>query len=265
MNFIKAYSNENAVKVIAFAINFNQILTIEEIQEIINNINALSHFQKHFPRSEDQAEISVTVTPDGAPQQTITKNGIVLHSSPKEEAPWVININKEIILITCKEYTRWDTISKIAYQHLQELIRVIDKSVEIAQITLEYLDEFEITNPIENWKAELFKKNNDYLSPNIYNLNDFWHINQGYFTKLPELDNKHLDTVNINYFSDEKDNLKHKVTIRIQHKLIIEFSVSIHAVDYITNCFEKLHIHSKETFEKIIHDKVLETFNRGTN
>jgi len=263
MDFIKAYADKNAVKVIAYAINFNQNLATDDIKRIIGKINATSYFQSNFPKTEDQTEISLTVTPDGAPQQTITKNGIVLHSSLEENSAWMININKEIILITCKEYSRWANISGKAYEHLQELIKIIDHTVNIAQITLEYLDEFEILNSSEDWKEELFRNDSKYLNTNIYSLNDFWHINQGYFVQLPDLNNKHLDTININYFADEKDNLKDKVSIRVQHKLIIEPVKPINDIDYIKTCYESLHIHSKGAFENIVSDKVLETFNRG--
>jgi len=245
MNFIKAYSDKNAVKV------------------IIDAINTTPYFQRSFPETKEQAEISFSVTPDGTTQQTITKNGIVLYSSLEKNAKWMININKEIILITCKEYSRWANISNEAYRHLQELIKIIDHTTQIAQITLEYLDEFEILNPSEDWKEELFRSNSKYLNTNIFSLNDFWHINQGYFVQLPDLSNKHLDTININYFADEKDNLKHKVSIRIQHKLLIEPAQSINEIKYIKDCYESLHVHSKMAFENIVSNKVLETFDRG--
>lgn len=263
MDFIKPYSDENAVKVIAFAINFSQKLELEKVNELISKINSIPYFKEHFPKSDDQTEVSFVFSPEGGQQQTITKNGIVLSNFIGEQLIWSITLNKDIILITCKKYSRWKDISTVAYEHLQKLIDIIEHNVNIAQITLEYLDEFEVLNPTENWKEELFDPTCEYLTPNIYELNDFWHINHGYFISLAGLDDKQLDTININYFSDKDDSLKHKVTIRTQHKLLVEPVKPISDFEYIKDCFEKVHIHSKNTFESIVHNDVLETFNRG--
>lgn len=260
MNFIKAYADKNAVKVIAFAINFNQKLSDKNITELISNIKALEYFTTNFSKAEDQTEMSFVFTPDGAQQQTITTGGIVFSHMENDQQIWSVTLNKEVILITCKKYSRWAEISSVAYEHFTALINAVEDTVNMAQVTLEYLDEFEVISPSESWKEELFDPNCNYLNSNIYMLNDFWHLNQGYFIKLDELDNKLLDTININYYADQNDNFKHKVDIRTQHKLLIEPVMSINKLDYIQDIFGKMHKHSKNIFESIIHNDVLDTF-----
>ncbi len=262
MNYIKAYSNENAVKVIAFAINFSEKITDVKVHELINQIKSNEYFKKNFSKFEDQTQFSLVFGPDGAQQQTVTVNGIILYEN---QLLWSLTFNSDVILITCKKYNRWKEISIGAYAHLEHLIRIIDSGINISQVTLEYLDEFEILNPSERWKNELFNFSCKYLNPNLYTLTDFWHLNQGYFIKLEGLENKLLDTININYFADQNDSFKHKLNIRTQHKLLVEPVKPISDFNYIKDCFEKMHIHSKEIFESIVHNNVLNTFARRKN
>jgi len=263
MEHIKAYADKNAVKVIAFAINFDQNLANEKIQNIIDMAKKDAFFIKNFPKVNNQTEVSLVITPEGAPQQKTTENGVVFQS---EDSAWTIIINKEHIVVTCKAYSRWNAISKQTYEYLQKVIDIFSKdyNVPIAQLTLEYLDEFEVVSPEADWKQELFRQDdNKFLNKNVYEQNDFWHINHGYFITLNELDNKQLDTININYFSDENDDFKNKVTIKAQHRVIVEPIQEIGKMDFITKTFDIVHNHSKKVFENIVSKNVLDEFDRG--
>jgi len=263
MEHIKAYADKNAVKVIAFAINFDQNLANEQIKNIIDMAKKDNFFTDNFPKVTNQSEVSFVVIPEGAPQQNITENGAIFQS---EDSAWTIIINKKHIVITCKAYSRWNTISKVTYEYLQKVINIFPKeyNVFIAQLTLEYLDEFEVLSLEADWKQELFRQNNNkFLNKNVYEQNDFWHINHGYFITLDKLKNKQLDTISINYFSDENDDLKNKVTIKSQHTVIVDPIQKIDKKSFITKTFDIVHIHSKEIFENIISDNVLKEFDRG--
>ncbi len=266
MNFIKTYSEKNAVKIIAFAINFDQDLANEQIKTIIDMAKKDEFFTSNFLKVTNQTEVSFVITPEGAPQQNITENGVIFQSEDSNDSAWTIIVNKEHIVVTCKAYSRWNAISKQTYAYLQKVIDIfpIEYNVSVAQITLEYLDEFEITSPNEDWKQELFRQdNNKFLNKNVYEQNDFWHINHGYFITLDKLENKQLDTINISYFSDDNDDFKNKVTIKSQHRVIVEPVQDLNKMDFISKTFNIVHNHSKEVFENIISDNILEKFDRG--
>lgn len=262
MEIIKAHSEENAVKVIAFAIYFSQKLSNEDIDILITKTNEINFFNNEFNSIENQDEIAVTFTPDGGQSQTQTISGVVCNKLNNKIPEWSLTINKEVVVVTCREYTWWNEISLNAYKYITEAFNLTPKDKNISQITLEYLDEFEILDNNSNWKELLFKNNSEYITSNIYKLNDFWHINQGCFIKLQNLDKKLLDTIDINYFSDERDSLKHKVNIRTQHILRYDSNYKYND-ENIKIIFDAIHIHSKDIFEKIIHDDILNTFNRG--
>lgn len=263
MEIIKAYSEENAVKVIALAIYFSQKLSNEDIDVLIKQVNEINFFKEEFNSIQNQDEIAVTFTPDGGQTQTQTLSGVICNKQKNNQIPeWSLTINKEFIVVTCSDYTRWNDISLNSYKYITEAFKLIPKDKDISQLTLEYLDEFEILNNKSNWKELLFKEDSGYITPNIFTLDDFWHINQGCFVKLQDLEQKLLDTININYFADERDSLKHKINIRTQHVLHYDNSCNYNNVN-IKKIFNTIHVHSKNIFEKIVHDDVLNKFNRG--
>jgi uncharacterized protein (TIGR04255 family) len=264
MESIKSYSTENAIKVLAFAINLEQRLSSEQIDFLVKKVEEVEYFKNNFSNKQIQEEISI-ITQDGITTQTKGVAGIVWQKIDKFNKPlWTLTINKETIVIACHAYTRWNEISKQAFEYINNAFKLISDIPNITQITLEYLDEFEVVNIYSNWKKELFKDNCEYITSNIHNLNDFWHISQGYFIKLEEQDEKLLDTVDIHYFSDELDNLKHKINIRIQHKLLYS-PKTLYNQEAINNSFEKIHKHSKKIFIDIINDDIINQFNTGEN
>jgi len=261
MELFKSYSKENAVKVIAFAINFEQEIALINITELIDKLKENQKIKDNFNEEKIQTVVSMTFNQDGIPNQKNSIGGIVFNKKEEDKILWTLIVNKDSVIVTCRDYSRWDTISTQALDYIDIVLNEID-SINISQLTLEYLDEFEILQIKSDWKRSLFKNDCEYITPNIYQLDDFWHISQGYFIKLSDIDEKILDTIDINYFADETDNLKHKVNMRMQHKLLYNASISYNK-ENISNCFNKIHIHSKDIFFKIVDSKITNKFNIG--
>lgn len=261
MNIVKSFNKDNSVKVIAFALNFSKRLSVQEIEMLVETLHNNLYFTDEFTSIEKQQEISMTITPDGTPKPSQGVGGVVsMKKDANQNITWTLEINKDFLLITNRAYTRWENISRKAYSHIEEIVKIInDSENRVENLTLEYLDEFEILDKEKNWKEALFKKDCKYITSNIYELDDYWHITNGYF-KTISTGNKMLDTVGINYFADEKDNLKEKINIRMQHKVLLDKSETI---DIWKEIFNNVHNHSKEIFEEIVLNDILDTFNRG--
>lgn len=260
MQLVKSYNPDNAVKVIAFAVNFMP-LSVEEMKKLISKLDTLEYFNEKFNIKKPTQEVTMTIHADGTQQHELSIGGIMYEKTKDTNIPiWNLTINKNSIVVSCREYTRWDNIST---QSIEFISKVMDntENINITHITLEYIDEFEIINHKEKWKEELFKTNCDYNLSHIYKLDDFWHINHGYFFNHKKLNSKLLDTLNINYFADENDNLKHKVNVITQH-MLMQINESYNESN-IKKYFDIIHLHSKEIFEAIINDDILKTFKRG--
>jgi uncharacterized protein (TIGR04255 family) len=259
MELVKAYSDTNAVKVIAFAISLEKELSSIEITELINRLKK-NDILKEFTEHQIQHVVSMVISQGDIPKQNNGVGGIIFNQKDDNKVTWSLIANKDSVIVTCRDYSRWNQVSVQALEYIDIVFKELNNN--IAQITLEYLDEFEILDSTSNWKESLFENMCEYITPNIYNLNDFWHISQGYFIKLEDIEEKILDTVDINYFADEDDNLKHKVNIRMQHKLRHNRAIS-YSQNNIKINFNKIHEHSKNLFFNIINDNILNQFNTG--
>lgn len=260
MQIVRSYANENAVKVVAFAMNFLSGLSQQEINALIDTIENDPFFKENFEKFQKSQEVSLTIQSDGIPKHEQSIGGLVCENTNPSgnNIGWNLTINKNFLVTTCKVYTRWSDVRSKAIEFIDRMFTLVNNSKEISQVTLEYLDEFEILNVNDNWKAELFRSNCNYILPNIYQLDDFWHINHGYFIKLENLEQKLLDTLNINYFADEQDNMKRKVNIAMQH-VLLGLNQAYSKAD-IQNLFDIIHTHSKQIFESIINETILEKF-----
>jgi len=259
MSSIKPYANKNAVKVIAFAVSFQQQLSTEGIDLFIQQLIENSFYKEEFDEIQPQQEFSMTIGTDGVHQQKESIGGVSCRKVSNGNIIWDVLINRNEIIVTCKEYSRWVHISNKFYSYLSVIFELINEN--ISQITLEYLDEFEVTNDDNNWKEELFKQPCAYLTSYVLKSDDYWHVNQGFFSQLDGLEDKLLDNVRINYFKEPDDNIKNKINIVTQHTIRFVNSKKFE-IDLIKNVFEIIHLHSKDIFENIIHDDVLSGFDR---
>lgn len=262
MNLFKSYSKENAVKVIAFAINFEEELSSKNISEFIDRLKESETLKSNFNEEQIQNVTSMTMNSDGISSQENSIVGIVFNKIEANKLLWSLIVDKNRVVVTCRDYSRWNKISFEALNYINIVFNELEESIKITQLTLEYLDEFEILEPTLNWKKELFKSDCEYITSNIYNVEDFWHISQGYFIKISDVDEKILDTIDINYFADETDNFKNKVNMRMQHKVFYNSSI-VYIKDNIKDYFHKIHLHSKDILFEIIDDKVTDKFNIG--
>jgi len=259
MELVKAYSDTNAVKVIAFAIRLEKELSFIEITKLIDSLKE-NDILKEFTEHQIQHVVSMVISQVDMPKQDNSVGGIIFNQKDDNKVTWSLIANTDSVIVTCRNYSRWNQVSVQALEYIDIVFKELNNN--IAQITLEYLDEFEVLNNTLNWKENLFKSSCDYVTPNIYNLNDFWHISQGYFIKLEDIEEKILDTIDINYFSDEHDNLKHKVNIRMQHRLQY-ITPALYNQDNSKTYFNKIHEHSKNLFFTIVNDNILNQFHTG--
>jgi uncharacterized protein (TIGR04255 family) len=253
METIKSYAEKNAVKVVAFGFNFASKISNDDMDKCIKELLNVESFKSDFDSSLSD-EISMTIGPDGIPHQKRQVGGIVFRGKSNG---WEINFTSNFLIVSCKEYTRWNSISQQAYVYINILFDKLKYSLN--HITLEYLDEFEILRPKQDWKNFLLNSECIYLNKKIFDTDDFWHINQGAFINIQEVKEKILDTININYFSDELDNFKNKINIRTQHIVFFNQITAFDKEEFETY-FNLVHIHSKNIFEDIINKSITDTF-----
>lgn len=260
MKLIKSFTNDNAVKVVAFAISFSKELTTDEILNFVSSANENEYLKSNFTNISNQEEIAMTLSPDATLKHTQSIGGIVATIlDDKQNTIWNLEANKTFIAIRCYSYSCWQSVYEKASIKFEEIFKILNnENIVINNIMLEYLDEFEILESSSDWKKQLFTQECPFLLNNIYQLDDFWHVNHGYFKNI-DSSRRLLDNHHINYFADVNDFFKHKVNIRMQHKLAYE-NVVQYKKESIDNDFSMLHKHTKEIFNQIINKDILKNF-----
>lgn len=222
MQNVEPCNSNNAIKVVAFAIDFAHEVGEQYIKDAINLYNQDADLNKELPHVQPQESIHIDIT-NGIQAQKQTLGAVVFENfSELNEPIWSIIIRRNGIAVTCRSYSRWDTIWPQAKEYLSKMLTLFVDKVQIGSITLEYVDEFLIQDISSDWKKDLFNNTTRFLTTNVFDVEDFWHSYHGYFSKST---NDHivkvLNTINIEYIEEEPKSL-HKIIIRTQHRSLTE-------------------------------------------
>jgi uncharacterized protein (TIGR04255 family) len=223
MNNIVLNKNGNAIEKVAFIFVLSAPLDDNSIKNIISLYqNNRQMVEEDLPRMQPQNAITFQFG-DQAPMSSQNLGGVIfdrLLANGKQE--WFVNFSNNFIVIGSNKYTRWEEIWTKAQEYLTFFIPALAQ-YEILEIGIEYIDEFEIKDPMQEWKKELFRLDSTLLPAYIWSLDDFWHVHQGYFKNA---EYRKLNNVNINYLKDELSNLN-KVIIQTHHKIILNEPISL--------------------------------------
>lgn len=211
--------SENAIKVVAYAVDFREEIDDKLIHEAIAIHNDDSEFSQEFPHKNPQKSLKIEVR-NGVQLHQEELSGIIFEKLGTSGEPlWSLILRKDALAVTCQDYSRWNQISTKAQEYMSKMINIL-QGVKVASVTLEYVDEFIITDPSLPWKEYLFNPNSKFFTQNVFAVQDFWHSHHGFFSECSCANvDKVLNTVNLDYVEEEMKNIKkNKVVIRTQHK-----------------------------------------------
>lgn len=256
MQTIVPYCDENAIKVVAYAIDFANEIDDKVIHKAIAFYNDNDSLKQDLPHMNPQKSLKIEV-----------RNGIQLHQEElggvsfekvdtSGDPVWSLLFRKNALAITCRKYTRWDEISSQAKSYLLTMLNILD-GVQVASTTLEYVDEFIVADTSPSWQEALFKKESRYITHNIFDVEGFWHSHHGYFSSCEcNSVEKVLNTINVDYVVEEPKMI-HKIDIRTQHKSLMN-KVVIDA-DFMESVFEKSIEYNHKVNKEIFMDMLTET------
>lgn len=235
MQHIELNKNGNAIDKVAFIFVLTKPFNDISINEIITLYqNDREMVETRLPRMQLQNAITIQVgnqTSTPFPVQSASIGGVLfdrLMTNGQQE--WFANFANNTIIIGSEQYSRWDQIWSEALEFLKFFLPALNE-YEIKEIGIEYIDRFNIKSPELNWKQELFCKDSNLLPKYIWDISDYWHVHQGYFTNI---DNKQLNNVNINYFKDEMKQINN-VVIQSHHKILLQNVLSLNDVSSLSD------------------------------
>lgn len=214
-NIILQNSN-NAIEKVAFIFVLSAQINDTVIKKVIANYQNSPEMIAKLPRCQPQNMISFQIGGMIEQPQHIHSpmmNGVIFDTLlPDGRQKWFVNLANNFLTIGCSDYTRWDEVWATVKEYLDFFMPALEGN-NIQEIGIEYIDEFRISDILQDWKKELFRKETDFIPNHIWAKDDFWHIHQGYFLNH---EHKILNNINMNYFSDDK--MSHKVVIQTHHK-----------------------------------------------
>jgi len=256
MNSIKLgnQTHSNAIKNVAFIFMLSNKISQETFKNILAKYEASGEIKKKLPRKQNLNVVAVEINSSGGVESKVhnmPELGSVSFSSwtPSGEQEWALNINDRLISINCGVYSRWDAVWREAREILSFFIEDICSYI-VKEVAIEYVDEFAIDSSLSaaEWQKKLFATDSKFLPSNIFEMEDFWHVHQGYF--INRNTQKILNNININCMPDAIGAVAKKVLIQTQHKvaLLDNLPLTTSFIDTdIERYMQDMHLLNKET------------------
>ena len=219
---IKPFADSNAIKVVAFAVEFSNNVEAPMINEIVKLYNHDDNFKSSLPLIQPINVTTIQIV-NGAETRTEAVGGVqFLRIKANGEVDMALKLQGNSLSIICQSYTTWEKVSSEVFGYFSKVIPSL-KEQSINAITLEYIDEFNTDDKTHKWIDELFKKDSKYICAHVFDVDNFWHSHHGYFSNFHdgETDIRVLNTVNISSHSETNNitqEVQYKAVIKMQHK-----------------------------------------------
>ena len=264
MTKVNPCNDQNAIKIIAFAFEFQEEVEESLIQELILLYQNTDDLNKSLPRKELIHSMTVQISEHGQQTQNQKLSGITFDSlMPDGTQELAISIRNTSIVISCGKYTRWDEIWEKSKNYFKLILPLLaDKTFTL--VGFECIDEF-IISDTSNWKDELFSSSSKYIPSNIYELNDLWHSHHGFLINdnVP-VEHKTLNNINVNYISESGVSLINKIQIRTQHQSRLKQPVK-YSKDFFEDIADKImnknHKFNKELMVDLLSEEMCNRIN----
>ncbi|GAA6167851.1 hypothetical protein [Sessilibacter corallicola] len=267
---------DNAIDEIAFAVHFKLPLAGEQLlKDLIDLATEVSDLLPHY---EITNSLTLQLNAQQSTNQTSTKpSGIVCYKKSEHVAnrqEWTLRVDGNRIVVACSEYSSWGKVSSQAKELLFKALRKIDvKSNPVVEAVLQCVDKFEATDTNAT-AIDIFNADSAYLTKHVIeNGGSSWHIHQGWFKDIDEIQAKLLNNLNINTYNkqySEKEIIVQGKTInetivshliRIQHTGNPELSniEELTADDgYLAKAFDAAHDLNKEAIRDLLNNAMLD-------
>jgi uncharacterized protein (TIGR04255 family) len=209
----------HAIKNVIFAVEWQAALDSSLIAEISQ---LHDRFQDKLPRKADQRSVTINIAaganlPPATPAVPTVPliTGVVFDKvKPNGEPAWAINVNQNMLLALCGEYTRWIPIRDEVFTYFRHILPITLQQHPINAVGLQYTDEFSITGDYNNAPFDcVFNVNTQYVPRNATQLIDLWHSHHGYFERVTApLAHRHLTNINVNVLGQPDRRLVQIVT-----------------------------------------------------
>jgi uncharacterized protein (TIGR04255 family) len=173
-----------------------------------------------------------------------------------------LRIERAAISYRTTVYTTWRQLWSAASPYFDAVVPTYADSAQFASISLSYVDKFHWDgNPEDARAAKLLRPGSQYVTPNVYALEDLWHCHTGAFLH-PDPETKRLMNINVDCNDENRAGVVRRV-LAIATVFTDMFnqpgypSKAVAGADanaFFIERLNQLHDHSKQAFGQIIND-----------
>lgn len=232
-------NDQNAIKIIAFAFEFQEEVNEDLVQELVFLYQKTDALNKNLPRKELLHSMTIQISEHGQQMQNQKLSGVTFDSlMPDGTQALAMTIRNNSVVFSCGKYTRWHEVWETSKSYFK-IILPLFKNKTFTLIGFECIDEFIITD-VSNWKDELFNSSSKYIPSNISELKDLWHSHHGFLiTDKEPVEYKTLNNINVNYIAESRVPLVNKIQIRTQHQSRLKSPIK-YSEDFFENVAYKI-------------------------
>lgn len=254
----------HAIEKVVFVLQFDASLSDERFVEV-QACAKQYETDSDMPRFMKHAGISIPFSPAGQSVSPPQKNGFMLLRTRADGAiEKELRVEPNSIAFMTSLYTRWDAVWTQAQSYFEKLAPIYAADLKIAEIGLNYIDKFIWTGEKTECRADaLLRVESKYLSPQIFEAQDFWHSHTGAFIRADE-QTKRLLNVNVDHLEEIRaDEMRRVVSV------ITVLTDMLNQPDYTSTEVSaanigqlldkhatKLHLFGKEVLGNIINDEM---------
>lgn len=222
MSSIRPHNNNNAIKEVAFAIEFNQKINDQAIYELIDSYSNNKSIKNQLPGKKLVHDLNLNFD-DSTSSKVL--NGVSFSLiKPDGAVNWSLTVKGNSIIVVCGEYDCWTNVWSKAEEYINfVLLAYYNPEIKCTKIALEYFDEFIITDTSKDWTKELISKDSVVIPKHIFHMKDtLWHCNQGFFTVSD--DTRILNNIDLSRVIHEGENL---IRMRTSHQANVDYACEV--------------------------------------
>ncbi|QWD66037.1 hypothetical protein [Polynucleobacter sp. MWH-Aus1W21] len=150
------------------------------------------------------------------------------HSHADGTHSWRVNIQANVIVVTCFDYSEWEEVWPRAKKYLAAICGISEAPNEIIEIGFQVIDKFVYESEVKEDSYsihEVFKKDCKYLTAKSSSSGLLWHVYQGWFQAtedFPSSEAKTLHQLNLSSADETLVDSQRLATI-IDHRASIRF------------------------------------------
>lgn len=225
----------------------------------------LAELGETFPENQEEKKLTFSIHPDGT-TGFMQGPGARVYSrfGPDGGQDWSLRIAGDSLSVHSLNYTRWNEIWPLARDFLMGVLAKIPGGTAIAGLGLKYVDRFRYSGSINNYDASiLLKRDNRYISPRCFEVDDRWHSNTGWFARVSGVSDittlapECLNQLNV-MSGREVSPTETVVAVTIDHSLLLRptalgaFSIDGDGRTKLDAIMQALHLDNKRTMSHLL-------------